>query len=81
MSNGTTPSKIITVTKHQVPEDFNNIIETLSVIKLLLMFFTITLTAILIIVVVIKLTKACKKIYNLHNEIVIRRHNRITPEL
>lgn len=76
MSNNTT-SKIITVIAAEKKAEFENINETLSDIKLRLMFFII----IIIIVVLIKLTKACKRIYDWHKETIIRQNNRITPQL
>lgn len=58
-------------------QDLNNMIDTLSNIKLWL----IIIVLIFVTAIMIKLVKACRMAYNMHNETVIRRHNRTTPQI
>lgn len=55
-------------------QDFDTIIETFSDIKSWLMI-------IVIIIALIRFIKTCKRAYNIHNEKVIRRHNRTTSQI
>lgn len=76
MSNATTEiSTPITMNINE--KDFNIMNETLSDIKMWLIIITI----IIVKIVLIKLLKTCKRTYNMHNETVIRRHNRTTPQM
>lgn len=77
MSNETTNKIITTVTEKSNKKDFDNLIETLSVIKLWLTIFILIIIAIIL----IKVAKTCQKVYKIHNENIIRQHNRITPQI
>lgn len=77
MSNETTAKIITTVTEKTNKNDFDNLIETLSIIKLWLTIFIL----IIITIILIKVAKTCQKMYNMHNETIIRRHNRTTPQI
>lgn len=77
MSNQTTARTIINKEVNIKKEDFDHIIETLSIIKYWLIFVAIIIATIIL----IKFVKTCKKVYKVHNETVIRRHNQTTPQL
>lgn len=55
----------------------DTIIDSLSVIKT----WTIIISISVLSVIVIKLIKMCTKMYKKHNEIVIKKHSRISPEM
>lgn len=74
MSNATATT-LITVNKNE--EHFDAEIGMLSDIK----FWLIVIVIIIIKLILIKFVKACKKAYEVHNETLIRRHNRTTPQI
>lgn len=58
-------------------DDLDNLLENVSDIKL----WIIIIATIIVKIVIIKLIKLCKRGYTMHNEKIIQRHNRITPQL
>lgn len=72
LSNAT---KLVTVSGNEL--DFDTTNEILSDIKLWLIIVVI----IIIKLILIKFVKACKRAYDVHNDSVIRRHNRTTPQI
>lgn len=58
-------------------ESFATIIDTLKSIKVWMIIISIGIIA----VILLKLFSVCKKLYEKHNEIVIKKHNRVTPHL
>lgn len=74
MINETKAETIIKITDNIKKEDFENIIETITYVKLWLILFVLIVTKIIL----IKAVKICKKIYTVHNERVIRQHGTTT---
>lgn len=65
---------VIPITLNISKQDFDIIIETFSDIKSWLMIIAI-------IIVLSRLIKSCKRAYSMHNENVIRRHNKTTSQI
>lgn len=84
-----TTSTVLPITKTQtsttaMPQNINlrveniePIIESLKDIKM----WIILIAIIILKVIVIKIIKICRSAYNIHNEKVIQRHNRVSPRL
>lgn len=68
MSNAT---KIIQVENKINEEDLKQLVESISQVKLWVLFFVI----ITIIIIIIQTLKTCGKVYKVHNERVIRQHS------
>lgn len=73
----TATAKIMPISIDQSKEHFLAIKDTLSDIKMWLIIIAI----IILKVIVIKLIKMCGKVYKIHNEKIIQRHRRISPQL
>lgn len=73
----TTTSTTTDSTVNMKEEDFDDLLENVSDIKLWL----IIIATIIVKIMIIKLLKMCKKAYTMHNKKVIERHNKITPQL
>lgn len=58
-------------------ENIETVIESLKDIKM----WIILIAIIILKVIVIKIIKICRSAYNIHNEKVIQRHNRVSPRL
>lgn len=77
MLNETKVETVIKVNDIFEKEELEQIIETITYIKLWLLFFAL----ILIKVILIKTIKICKRVYNVHNEKIIREHNIATVQV
>lgn len=71
MLNETKVETVIKINDIIEKEEVNQIVETITYIKLWLVLFTL----ILIKVILIKTINICKRFYTVHNERVIRNHN------
>lgn len=58
-------------------ESIDELIEEVNDIKV----WIILIAIIIMIIVVLKLIKMCKKVYEMHNEKIIKRHSRISPQI
>lgn len=76
----TTPTTTMATPKFTVninEQNFNDLIENISDIKLWIKIIAI----IIVKIVLLKVIKMCKKAYQMHNEKIIQRHSRFSPQI
>lgn len=77
MTNNTNTLNTIHVSLSNNEQSFENIIHSLQVMKVYIIIIAIGV----LFVIAIKMIKMCTKAYHEHNEVVIKKHNRVSPEL
>lgn len=77
MTNNTNTLNTIHVSLSNNEQSYESIINSLNVIKVYIIIIAIGVLS----VIAIKMIKMCTKAYRKHNEIVIKKHTRVNPEL
>lgn len=77
MTNNTNTLNTIHVSLSNNEQSFESIIHSLNVMKVYIIIIAIGVLS----VIIIKIIKMCTRAYQKHNEIVIKKHQRVSPEM